>query len=178
MMKQIEYKDKLYYLGFTLDIIMSKVNHLFHVGTNTIDDNVYKITFMTIEKESTSSKYALDIYINEENKNQLFDTIEYILSDENNIDETEVVFSNRIDCHNRVYYKLSQFIDTDCGDLGSMFINMILKIYRDKNFVVIEPKVSYSYLLATKDLDVKFYPVLLSDNIINEIKSNCEKQYK
>lgn len=175
MQKQIEYKDRLYYLGFSLDIIMPKANHLFHVGNNSIDDNVYKLTFMTIEKEPSNSKYALDIYISEEKKNQLFDIIEYVLSDENNIDETEAEFSNRIDSHNRVYYKLSQFIDTDCSEIGSMFIEMKLKIYRDKNFVIIEPKVSYSHLLAMRDLNVEFYPVLLSDNIINEIKSNCEK---
>lgn len=171
MMKLIKYKDKLYYLGFFLDIIMQKVNHIFHVEFNSENDKVYKLTFMTNEK--SNNKYAIDIYINYIEKRLLFETIQNILNGDKEV--IELTFSNKIDCHNRVYYKLSQFVNTECLEFSNITILMKLKIYRDKNFVIIEPKVSYSYLPITmKDLDTYIYPVLLSENTINEIKSNYE----
>lgn len=171
MNKMIMYKDKMYYLTFHIEMIMQKVNYLFYVGMNNEKDKVYKLTFMT--ENDSSNKYAIDIYINSVEKDILFETVKDILK--NNKESTELIFTNKIDCNNRLFYKLSQFVNTDHLDYNTMTIQMKLKIYRDKNFVIIEPKVSYSYLPITmKNLDTNIYPVLLSENNIKEIKSNCE----
>lgn len=171
MTKMVNYKDKMYYIGFFIDIVMSRFTYLFNVDLEDEKDKVYKLTFMTENNDNSNNKYAIDIYINSDQKDILFNSINNIFNGSEEL--IELSFENKIDKRNRVYYKLSQFINTECFE----FLNMImkLKIYRDKNFVIIEPKVSYTYLPITiKDLDINICPVLLSENTIEEIKQDFE----
>lgn len=169
MYKSILYKDIKFYMGFCVEAIAEKLHYLFHVNLDE-DKKLYRLSFMV--NEESNNKYSIDIYINSSENKLLFDTILDVLHD--NIKDTELLFSNRLDCHNRVFYKLSQFVNTECNEYSTINMIMKLKIYRDKNFVIIEPKISYSYLpIKMKDLDSEILPVLLSENSIEEIKNYC-----
>lgn len=171
MNKSILYKDIKFYMSFCIEALAEKLHYLFHVTLNE-DNKLYRLSF--IVDEESSNKYSIDIYINSTEKKLLFDTILNILH--GNIESTELLFSNKLDCHNRVFYKLSQFINTECNEYSTINMSMKLKIYRDKNFVIIEPKVSYSYLpIKIKDIDSDIFPVLLSEHSIEEIKNSCEE---
>ena len=80
----------------------------------------------------------------------LFGTIYNILH--GTTESAELIFSNKLDQYNKGYYKLTQFIDYMEPGIN---MNLKLKIYKDKNFVIIEPKVLYSYLpLINTELNI------------------------
>lgn len=167
MNKYIIYKDIEFYLSLLIEPIHQKLFHIFNIDLDR-EEKIYRLSFMV--DEESNRKCSIDIYMNSSDKKLLFGTISNVLH--GNIDFTELIFSNKLDQNNKGYYKLIQFVDYREPGIT---LTMKLKIYRDKNFVIIEPKVSYSYLpLLSTDLDINIYPVLLSENSIAEIKSECE----
>lgn len=163
MDKSIMYKDVFYYLSFILESINPKLFKLFNIDSG---DSIYRLGFILKDNDVCNS---IDIYINSKEKKLLMGTILNILNGVSNSEELS--FSNKITNENKGYYKLSRFVSMDLTDIMNMNIEFKLKIYRDKNFVIIEPKVCYSYLsIKINELNAKIFPVLLSKNTIEDIK--------
>lgn len=161
----IIYKDKTYYQEFYIEKMHPKLYSLFHIKS----EEIYRLSL--IVNENSSNKYSIDIYLSLEEKELLFNTLNKIIDD--NVDDIiELEFSNKIDTHNKTFYKLSQYIELN--EIELLFANIILKlkIYRDKNFAIIDPKVYYSYLSITNKEVCNIDSIILSKNNIKEIEDN------
>lgn len=165
MSEPIIYKDKEFFLEFIFEPIHSK---LYNILIDNIENNMKIYRFGIICKKDNKIN-SIDIYLDDSERKLLFgclyNTIKGLL------DSLELDFCNKINENNFGYYKIAQFINNKI-DIN---FSIKLKIYRDKNFVIIEPKISCSYFpIISTDLGISIYPILLSENKIKEIESNCK----
>lgn len=161
----IIYKDKKYYQEFYIEKMPEKLYSLFHINS----DIIYR--FSVIVNKNSSNKYSIDIYLSSDDKDLLFNSLNNII-DTNSDEVIELEFSNKIDSHNKHFYKISQFVELANIELLAANMIMKLKIYRDKNFVIIEPRVYYSYLSITNKSVCNIDAIILSKNNIKEIEDN------
>ena len=166
----VKYKDTFFYRGFLLEPIHPKLFKLFDIKIEE-GETIYRLSVAVDTGETNGS--SLDIYLSPVDKKLLIGTISNVLH--GNCGDIELNFANKLHFYNKGYYKLTQFINFEFSENTTVTMNMKLKIYRDKNFVLIKPEVSYSCIpIKIYEIEDQIYQILLSEESIEEIKLNCE----
>lgn len=158
MNNTIIYKNECYSIRMILESINEKL-------CNLISDKKECMKYrLALYLENNQS---IDIYLSEDDKAVLTGTINNIRN--NKIKEADLNFSNTVLKQKIYFYKIYNYIrdNTIHKILPFVYINLKLKIYKEKNFVVINPEIYYSFLLGIKKHNIKLLPILLfKDTII------------
>ena len=156
MNNTIIYKNECYSIRMILESINEKLCNLISDKTD------YKKYRLALYLENNKS---IDIYLSEDDKAILSGTINNIKN--NKIKEANLSFSNTILKRKIYFYKIYNYINTIHKVLPFVYINLKLKIYKEKNFVVINPEIYYSFLLGINKHNIRLLPILLfKDSII------------